>query len=97
MDGVRIRDAGPADAGSIAEVQARTWRTAYLGVLPHEVLVGFGAAQGSAFWQRVLERADGGDAVVVAELDGEVVGFVSSSRSLIADRTPGHRSRARAR
>ena len=88
MDSLRIRQAGPADAGPVAEVQARTWRTAYLGMLPHEVLVGFGAAQGSAFWQRVLERADGGDAVLVAELDREVVGFVSSGP--IRERIPGY-------
>jgi ribosomal protein S18 acetylase RimI-like enzyme len=88
VDGLRIRQAGSGDAGSIADVQARTWRTAYLGMLPHEVLVGFGAAQGSAFWQRVLERAEGGDAVLVAELDREVVGFVSSGP--IRDRIPGY-------
>jgi GNAT superfamily N-acetyltransferase len=88
VDSLRIRQAGPADAGSIAEVQARTWRTAYLGMLPHEVLIGFGAAQGSAFWQRVLERADGDDAVVVAELEGEAVGFVSSGP--IRERIPGY-------
>ena len=88
MDSVRIRQAGPADAGSIADVQARTWRTAYLGLLPHDVLVGFGAAQGSAFWQRVLERADGGDAVLVAEFERAIVGFVSSGP--IRERIPGY-------
>ncbi len=88
VDSVRIRRAGPADAGSVAEVQARTWGTAYLGMLPHEVLVGFGAAQGSAFWQRVLERAGDGDAVLVADLDGELVGFVSSGP--IRERIPGY-------
>lgn len=88
MDSLRIRHAAPADAGSVAEVQARTWRTAYLGMLPHEVLVGFSAAQGSAFWQRVLERAGGDDSVLLAELDGEPVGFVSSGP--IRERIPGY-------
>jgi GNAT superfamily N-acetyltransferase len=88
VDKVRIRQAGPADAGAVAEVQSETWRTAYLGMLPHEVLVGFGEAQGVTFWQRVLERVGGGDAVLVAEFDGEVVGFVSSGP--IRERIPGY-------
>ena len=88
VDSVRIRQAGPADAGAVAQVQAETWRAAYLGMLPHEVLVGFGEAQGTAFWQRVLERIGGGDAVLVAEFDGEVVGFVSSGP--IRERIPGY-------
>ena len=45
-------------------------------------------AQGGAFWQRVLERVGGGDAVLVAELDGEIVGFVSSGP--IRERIPGY-------
>lgn len=88
MDSLRIRQAAPADAGPVADVQARTWRTAYLGMLPHEILEGFSAAQGSTFWQHVLERANGGDAVLVAEFDGEVVGFVSSGP--IRERIPGY-------
>jgi GNAT superfamily N-acetyltransferase len=85
---VRIRQAGPDDAEAVAQVQALTWRAAYLGMLPHEVLIGFGEAQGSAFWQRVLARVGGGDAVMVAELDGQVVGFVSSGP--VRERIPGY-------
>ena len=88
MTGVRVREARPEDAEQVAQVQAQTWRAAYLGILPHEVLVGFGEAQGSAFWRRVLERAAGGDAVRVAELDGEIVGFVSAGP--IRERIPGY-------
>jgi ribosomal protein S18 acetylase RimI-like enzyme len=88
VDSVRIRQAGPADAEAVAQVQAQTWQAAYLGMLPHEVLVGFGQTQGGAFWQRVLERGGGDDAVLVAELDREVVGFVSSGP--IRERIPGY-------
>jgi ribosomal protein S18 acetylase RimI-like enzyme len=88
MSGVGVREAGPDDADQVAQVQAQTWRGAYLGMLPHEVLLGFGETQGSAFWRRVLESAGGGDAVLVAELDGEVVGFVSSGP--IRGRIPGY-------
>lgn len=88
MSGVRIRAAGPSDAEAIADVQARTWRAAYLGMLPHEVLLGFGQAQGVGFWQRILERVNGDDSVLVAEFDDDVVGFVSCGP--IRDRIPGY-------
>ena len=88
MSGVRIRPAGPSDAEAIAGVQARSWRAAYLGMLPNEVLLGFGHAQGVTFWHRILERVDGDDSVLVAEFDGDVVGFVSCGP--IRDRIPGY-------
>jgi GNAT superfamily N-acetyltransferase len=88
MNAVRIRPAGAADAEPIAEVQARTWQAAYLGMLPHEILIGFGRAQGAPFWRRVLTQVGGGDAVLVAEFAGEVVGFVSSGP--IRERIPGY-------
>jgi GNAT superfamily N-acetyltransferase len=88
MTGIRIRPARSADADAVADVQARTWQAAYLGMLPHEVLIGFGRSQGAPFWQRVLTRVSGGDAVLVAEFDGAVVGFVSSGP--IRERIPGY-------
>lgn len=83
-----VRRAQPSEAGAIAEVQARSWQAAYLGMLPNEVLVGFSEAQGVTFWQRILERVNGDDLVLVCALDGEVVGFVSSGP--IRDRIPGY-------
>ena len=88
VEGLHVRPAEPSDAGAIAGVQARSWRVAYLGMLPNEVLVGFGEAQGAGFWERILERSEGGDSVLLAELEHEVVGFVSSGP--IRDRIPGY-------
>jgi ribosomal protein S18 acetylase RimI-like enzyme len=88
VERLHVRRADPGDAGAIAGVQARSWRGAYLGMLPHEVLAGFGAAQGETFWRRILERSDGADSVLVAEFQREVVGFVSSGP--IRDRIPGY-------
>lgn len=88
MERLHVRLAEPDDAGAIAEVQARSWQVAYLGMLPNEVLVGFGEAQGVTFWHRILERANGQDSVLVAELERDVVGFVSSGP--IRDRLPGY-------
>ena len=88
MDALHVRPAGPSDAEAIAGVQSRSWQTAYLGMLPNEVLLGFGQAQGVTFWQRILERGDADDSVLVAELEGDVVGFVSCGP--IRDRIPGY-------
>jgi GNAT superfamily N-acetyltransferase len=88
VGGMRVRPAGPSDAEAIAGVQARSWRAAYLGMLPNEVLLGFGYAQGVTFWQRILGRVDDGDSVLVAELESDVVGFVSCGP--IRDRIPGY-------
>jgi GNAT superfamily N-acetyltransferase len=84
---IRIRSAELADADSIARVQGETWQAAYLGMLPHEILNGFGQAQGGAFWQRVLTKAPA-ESVVIAELDDQVLGFVSAGP--IRERIPGY-------
>jgi ribosomal protein S18 acetylase RimI-like enzyme len=88
MASLSIHPARPADAGSIAEVQARTWQGAYLGLLPHEVLIGFGQAQGVEFWRRVLARAGDSEAVLIAEFEQRPVGFISSGP--IRERVPGY-------
>jgi ribosomal protein S18 acetylase RimI-like enzyme len=88
MAGVRIRPARHADAAAIALVQGRTWQSAYLGMLPHEILIGFGAAQGTGFWEKVLKRVNGADAVLIAEFDRTAVGFISSGP--IRERIPGY-------
>jgi GNAT superfamily N-acetyltransferase len=88
VEGLHVRPAGPEDAGAIAGVQARSWQAAYLGMLPNEILVGFGQSQGVAFWQRILERLSDDDWVLVAELEDDVLGFVSCGP--IRDRIPGY-------
>lgn len=77
MTGLRVRSALTGDAEDIANVQWQSWQGAYLGLLPHEVLIGFGQTQGTAFWQRVLCGQREGGEVLVAELDDEIVGFIS--------------------
>jgi GNAT superfamily N-acetyltransferase len=86
-DSIRIRPAEPADADAIAGVQGETWRAAYLGMLPHEILAAFGQAQGGAFWERVLTRAPA-EAVLVAELGDQILGFISAGP--IRERIPGY-------
>ena len=87
LDGIRIRPAEPADADAIARIQGETWHAAYLGMLPHEILAAFGHAQGGAFWEKVLTRAPA-ESVLVAELDDQVLGFISAGP--IRERIPGY-------
>jgi GNAT superfamily N-acetyltransferase len=88
--GARIRSAGPDDAAGIADVQHASWQTAYLGVLPHEVLTALDQAQGAAFWHRVLSRAGAHEGVLIALLEEEPVGFVSFGP--IRERIPGYQA-----
>ena len=87
MRSIRIRPAEPADAEAIARVQAVTWQAAYLGILPHEILAAFGQAQGGAFWSRVLDNAPS-ESVLIAELEDQILGFVSSGPS--REHIPGY-------
>jgi RimJ/RimL family protein N-acetyltransferase len=69
-----VRDAVPADAGEMAEVHVASWRAAYGGLLPPAVLDGLSVAQRTRHWRHVLEPSSP-DRVVVAEIDGRLVGF----------------------
>ena len=74
-----IRPATAADADSIGRVQVETWRTAYRGLLPDEVVDAFDVEARQRMWQEGLSRPLRPEsAVVVAEVDGEVVGFAST-------------------
>jgi RimJ/RimL family protein N-acetyltransferase len=71
---VRVRDAVQADAVDMAEVHVASWRAAYGELLPPAVLDGLSVAQRARHWAHVLDPSSG-DRVVVAEVDGRLVGF----------------------
>lgn len=72
----RIRPATVADADGIARVHVDTWRDAYAGIIPDEVLA---ALDVDARAQRLRELLAGPDPFTthVATRAGEVVGFVT--------------------
>ncbi len=79
---VRIRVARPGDAEAIASVQVETWRAAYAGVLPDEVLVKMSRQRHAAVWSRTIARHGSGEIVLVAEDAGAgIVGFGSCGRA----------------
>ncbi len=75
---VLVRSAVLADAESIARIQVETWRAAYTGLMPEEVITSFDLEVQQRMWREGLGREPRpGGAVFVAELDDEVVGFAS--------------------
>lgn len=77
-----MRPATPADADAIGRVQVETWRVAYQGLLPDDVIARFDVEARQRLWRDGLARVPRpGSATFVAELDGDVVGFASVGRS----------------
>jgi GNAT superfamily N-acetyltransferase len=76
-----VRAAEPADIDDIVEVHIATWKVAYRGQLPDDYLDGLDATRSRRvpIWQQAI--GDPAKRVVVAESDGEIVGFVSVGRS----------------
>jgi len=77
MSDVSVRVAWADDAPAIAEVQLRTWRADYAGMLPAEALPGPEAAEATAAaWRASLTRPpDARNRVLVALERNRVVGF----------------------
>jgi ribosomal protein S18 acetylase RimI-like enzyme len=82
-----IRAARPADARAIAGVHVATWRNAYVGLLPDEVLAGLDTGEWAHRWRGRLAAPAEGTFVLVFEHDGRVGGFVSGGPS--RDQFPG--------
>lgn len=69
-----VRAGTGADAEALAGIQERSWRRAYAGVFPAEELARERFVD-RATWQRRLERPPRGWATLVAERDGDAVGY----------------------
>ena len=76
-----VRLARATDAEQVAAVHVASWQWAYAGLLPAEELAGLSVAERTDRWRATLGgtgtgRTDRG-ATFVADLDGQVVGFVA--------------------
>ncbi len=69
-----IRLATPEDAAKIAHVHIESWRTTYAGIVPDACLAALNETERELQWQEWLTRDI---PVYIAELDGQVVGFIS--------------------
>ncbi|QYN35313.1 GNAT family N-acetyltransferase [Pseudonocardia sp. DSM 110487] len=84
---VELREATPADAHAIANVLVRSWRAAYRGLLPDDVLAGLSLPDRERFWSEALTARRPNTRVVVATSAGAVVGFAATGPPLVpADR-----------
>jgi ribosomal protein S18 acetylase RimI-like enzyme len=72
-----VRAATVDDAPALGRVHVRAWQAAYRGQMPDEYLDGLSETERAAGWERGLSRSRERDPVLVAEEDGEVVGFVA--------------------
>ena len=79
---MNIRQAVAADAAQIARVHVQSWRETYRGMLPDDLLDRLDVDRRCAFWRSYIDEATSDKILLVAEDDaGEVVGFVSGSRT----------------
>jgi GNAT superfamily N-acetyltransferase len=72
-----IRTTTVADAHAIAVVHVESWRAAYRGLLPRDVLDGLSVDRRAAFWRDNIGTRDGHTLVAVDEPSGRVRGFVN--------------------
>jgi L-amino acid N-acyltransferase YncA len=82
----RLRDATAADAAAVAAVQVASWRVAYRGLLPDELLDGLSVADRERHWSGVLAGPDPRSGIVVAEDASGLIGFAAVGRA--PDRDP---------
>ncbi|WP_232660553.1 GNAT family N-acetyltransferase [Pseudonocardia sp. TRM90224] len=79
-----VRAATPADAHAIATVLVRSWRAAYRGLLPDDVLAGLAVADREQLWSDVLTTRPPGVSAVVAAEGESIVGFAATGPPLVA-------------
>ena len=79
MSDYEVRPATMRDAKAVAEVHALAAKAAYEGILPEEELRVLAPASREAKWREAIEFSE--PQVQVAEIGGEVVGFVGFDRS----------------
>jgi GNAT superfamily N-acetyltransferase len=72
---IRLRPGAVEDAADIAQVHVETWRDAYAGILPTDMLVGMSVSRQTAYWRTALLRRRKHESISVALVDGAVVGF----------------------
>jgi ribosomal protein S18 acetylase RimI-like enzyme len=78
---VTVRPATVADAPAMGQLVVRAWQAAYRGQMPDDYLDGLRAEERAAYWDGVLRREDRRGVILVAERDGEVVGFAAAGPS----------------
>ena len=74
---MHVRDARPADAVRLAEIEASSWQSAYRGVLSDAFLDGLTPTSRLDWWTARLARVPPRWAILVVEHQDRVAGFVT--------------------
>jgi hypothetical protein len=82
---VELRDATLADAHGIATVNVRSWRAAYRGLLPDDVLAGLSVHDREQFWSGPRTTRPANTRIVVATIEDAIVGFAATGPPLVPD------------
>jgi ribosomal protein S18 acetylase RimI-like enzyme len=90
---IAVRQATEADADTIGALHVRAWQWAYRGLLPDPYLDGLAdqVEQRAAMWRRQIHPSEreSGRRVWVAERDGMLAGFCSTSGTQGGGEEPG--------
>jgi ribosomal protein S18 acetylase RimI-like enzyme len=79
--GYLVRPARPQDAGAVARVHVETWRVAYRGELPDDVLDNLSVERRTRLWYERLSEPAERSLTLVAEAQRVIVGFASTGDS----------------
>jgi L-amino acid N-acyltransferase YncA len=63
---------------AIAELHARSWQLGHQRLFPNVVVDSVSVEEREASWEERLKGASSDDTILVADRDGEVVGFASA-------------------
>jgi GNAT superfamily N-acetyltransferase len=86
---VLVRDAEPGDAPDMAQVHVASWRGAYRGLMPQEVLDGLDVSVRTSLWIRIMNRTDPARGAVLVVEDGErIIGFAGVGPTRDPDADP---------
>ena len=88
MTDVIVRRAVPGDAEDIGRVHVGSWRAAYAGLVPDSLLAGLSVETAVGRWSERLRSTAPGRRILVAEVDGIVVGFAVVTASRDDDSAP---------
>jgi ribosomal protein S18 acetylase RimI-like enzyme len=91
MPPLQIRLAQVDDAPGIATVHVKTWQHSYRGQIPDDFLDNMSLERRTDRWREMLATSAAHERVLVAEMDGKIVGFcgVGHSRDADADEMVG--------
>lgn len=80
MENLIVRKAELKDAAGIAKVHVGTWQSAYKGQMPDSYLDSLSIEKRTDSWHDILSKPEGNADTLVAEVNGEVIGFCSVSK-----------------